>query len=150
VQMRLLLGGAHKFRCQMRFLQSRAPFAPKLGLHDWRPAWCPKIRLCGGLVGTQQKKLWETLGENGWMKNRGKKHLTDDKRSPKVYYYVPYRGLLHLLVSTMVSILVATSLTHPGIRDSGTWDPGPVFFFPLNFKLILVLKNRPSSGLGLG
>lgn len=153
VQMRLLLGGAHKFRCQMRFLQSRAPFAPKLGLHDWRPAWCPKLRLCGGTCRNTwkatfslRKKLWETLRENGWMKNRKKKHRTDDKRSPKVYYYVPYRGLLHLLVSTMVSILVATSLTHPGIRDAKTWDPGLVFF-SLNSKLILVLKNRPSLGV---
>jgi hypothetical protein len=75
-----------------------APFAPKLGLHDWRPAWCPKLRVCGGTCRNTgkatfslRKKLWETLGENRWMKNREKKHRTDDKRSPKVYYYVPYR-----------------------------------------------------------
>jgi hypothetical protein len=46
------------------------PFAPKLGLHDWRPVWCPKLRLSGGLVGTKEKILsaWRRSSEKRWVR----------------------------------------------------------------------------------
>jgi hypothetical protein len=97
---------------------------------------------------SMRKKLWETLGENGWMNNK-KQHRTDDKRSPKVYYCVSYRPSALMSINNGINIgsNEPDPPWYPGLRNLGS---GSSFFFSLNFKLILVLKNRPSFGLGLG
>jgi hypothetical protein len=86
------------------------------------------------------------LGEkkDGW--KIGKQHRTDDKTSPKVYYCTTTVfpiGLLHLWVSTRVSILVATSLTHPGIRFSTNGSQAkPLLHLPIFIQFLDSWKSR--------